>query len=220
MAGLVLVIVGVAVLARQMGVDLPYWLFTWPMILVGIGIYVGARHGFRPGGWLILVLLGGLFLSGDILYDINMRRYFWPAVIIGIGLYMIFRPRRSGGKFWEPQNISSEDMVEATSIFGGSKKNIISKDFKGGEISTIFGGTDLNFGQADINGTATINITTVFGGTKLIVPSHWNLRSDVDCIFGGLDDKRHLSKDSTTDMSKTLVLKGIVIFGGIDIKSY
>ena len=36
MAGLVLVIVGIAVLARQMGVDLPYWLFTWPMILVGI----------------------------------------------------------------------------------------------------------------------------------------------------------------------------------------
>ncbi|MBM3416907.1 MAG: hypothetical protein FJY20_10820 [Bacteroidetes bacterium] len=52
---------------------------------------------------------------------------------------------------------------------------MLSKDFKGGDIVNIFGGTEFNLSQADIKGRVTLEVTTIFGGTKLIVPSHWEV---------------------------------------------
>ncbi len=115
---------------------------------------------------------------------------------------------------------SKEDYVNATSVFGGTKKNILSKNFKGGEIVNIFGGTELNLSQADINGEAVIEMTTIFGGTKLIIPSNWTVKSDAAIIFGGIEDKRPVSPIDESTHRKILRLKGTVIFGGIDIKSY
>ncbi len=216
-SGVVLVGVGLLFLAHQSGIDIPHWVFSWEMFAIGIGLYVGARRSFRLGGWIIPIVIGGLFLTNDMLYDYDLKHYLWPTIIIGIGLFMIFRPR-GGGRRWENTE-TTDDAIDAVSIFGGSKKNIISKDFKGGEITTIFGGTELNFGQADISTTAMIDITQLFGGTKLVVPPHWNIKSEIVCVFGGIDDKRHLIKDAP-ESNKVLVLRGTCIFGGIDIKSY
>ncbi|MBY0432989.1 MAG: cell wall-active antibiotics response protein [Cyclobacteriaceae bacterium] len=218
LGGLVLVAVGSLFLARQAGVELPYWLFGWETILIGIGIYIGARHSFKPGGWIVPILIGGFFLADDVLLDMNLRQYLWPSLIIGLGLFMILGPMRKKSR-WDTASISQDDIIDAVSVFGGTKRNIISKDFKGGDITTVFGGTDLNFMQADINNSATIDVTTVFGGTKIIVPPHWNVKSEVVCILGGLDDKRPILKDMP-ETGKTLVLTGTCVFGGIDIKSY
>jgi predicted membrane protein len=70
------------------------------------------------------------------------------------------------------------------------KRTILSKDFKGGDIVNIFGGTDLDLTQADINGRVVIDITQLFGGIKLIIPPHWQVTSDVAAVFSNVDDKR------------------------------
>jgi predicted membrane protein len=109
-------------------------------------------------------------------------------------------------------------MIEVNSVFGGTKRKILSKDFKGGEINTVFGGNDLDLSQADINGAATLEVNVVFGGVKLIVPAHWQIKSEVDCVFGSVEDKRRDANIAAEN--KTLVLKGGVVFGSIEIKSY
>jgi len=217
--GLVLVIVGIVFLIRQVpGVDLPHWLFSWPMIMIAVGFYIGARHSFRIGGWMIVVLIGTVFLAEDIVYDLDIRHFLWPMIIISVGIFMILRPRGRRGR-WDSPAASSEDLLDITSVFGGTKKNVISKEFKGGTITNMFGGTDLDLTQSDINGTVVLDISSIFGGTKLVVPGHWNLRTETATIFAGIEDKRHLTKDSI-DMNKTLVLRGTCIFSGIDIKSH
>ena len=111
--------------------------------------------------------------------------------------------------------------MDSVSIFGSLKKNIITKDFKGGEAVLIFSGAELNLSQADINGKVSIDLTQMFAGSKLIVPPHWTIHTeDMVCIFGGVEDKRTFRQDALTDSSKVLVLKGTCIFGGIDIKSF
>ncbi|MBL7863841.1 MAG: cell wall-active antibiotics response protein [Cyclobacteriaceae bacterium] len=221
LGGAVLLIIGLTFFAREAGIRFPYWLFSWPMILVAIGLYIGGRQSFRLGGWLAPLIVGLVFIGDDILEDMGLdySHMLWPTIMVFAGLYLIFKPRQSNVYRKGDGILHADDTVDDTAIFGGSKRHIISKSFKGGEITTFFGGTDLNFGQADIQGTAVIQTSTVFGGIKLIVPQHWNLKSEVVCIFGGIDDKRMLSKEPT-DPSKTLVLKGTCIFGGIDIKSY
>ena len=237
--GIFILLIGIVALFKVAYIIPPEWswIYTWPVFLIALGLFIGIRHRFHGISWFILMLIGGAFLYDHLYPDINMQRYTWPIVLIVLGLFYILRPK--GRWYWqvgEKKNSpladtpadpiinpeatdSKEDYVNATSVFGGAKKNILSKNFKGGEIVNIFGGTELNLSQADINGEAVIEMTTIFGGTKLIIPSNWTVKSDAAVIFGGVEDKRPLP--ATNDgPAKTLTLKGTVIFGGIDIKSY
>ena len=103
-------------------------------------------------------------------------------------------------------------------MFGGLHKTIVSKDFKGGDITIFMGGAEINLSQADINGVAMIDITQVMGGTKLIVPPHWEIRSQMTSVFGNIEDKRQESK--VTNPEKVLIIDGTSVFGGIEIRNY
>jgi len=224
-AGLVLVVIGGALLSRQLGFDVPEWTITWQMLLISLGVYFGARRSFQPGGWMVLILVGTAFLLRDFYPEILIWHYIWPVAIILMGLWMILRPRKMSRNWegrnwagWADEANTSDNVVEVNSVFGGSKRKILSKDFKGGEINTVFGGNDLDLSQADINGVAGMEMNIVFGGVKLIVPAHWQIKSEVDCVFGSVEDKRR--DTSVAAENKTLVLKGAVVFGSIEIKSY
>lgn len=236
--GLFILLVGVAALVKISNPGLPEWLFTWKTFLIALGLFIGIKHNFKGGAWFILILVGGAFLFTDIYPDISLRKYIWPVILIAVGALLIFRPRhryKSLSQDEEKKNPDtpnivntlgledtrdySEDFVDSTSIFGGSKKNIISKNFKGGDLVNIFGGTELDLTRADFTGTAVIELTTIFGGTKLVVPSNWVIKSEAVTIFGGMEDKRN-TQTLTDTPEKVLLIKGTIIFGGIEIKSF
>lgn len=114
---------------------------------------------------------------------------------------------------------TGDEHLDAVSVFGGVKKIIYSKDFQGGEIVNIFGGSEIDLTQADINGRVYIELVQIFGGTKIIVPPHWTVISDMAAIFAGFDDKR-VRTNAPLDPNKVLVVKGTSVFGGTDIRSY
>jgi predicted membrane protein len=235
--GIFILIIGIAALIKASGTSLPDWVFSWQMFLIVLGFFIGIKHGFKGGAWFLLMLIGGAFLWPEIYPDIEIKRYIWPGVLIVLGLFLILRPRRrhlaetisekknndmsgtgSAGIINETYD-TRDDYVDSTSVFGGAKKNIISKNFKGGDLVNIFGGTELDLTRADFTGTAVVELTTIFGGTKLIVPSNWTVKSEAVTIFGGLEDKRNM-QSLTDNPDKILLLKGTVIFGGIEIKSF
>ena len=115
-------------------------------------------------------------------------------------------------------NFTSENFINATTVFGGLHKTIVSKDFKGGDVTIFMGGAEINLSQADINGMAVMDITQVMGGTKLIVPPHWEVRTQMTSVFGNIEDKRQESK--TTNPEKVLIIDGTSVFGGIEIRNY
>ncbi|HEY8928620.1 MAG TPA: LiaF domain-containing protein [Mucilaginibacter sp.] len=114
---------------------------------------------------------------------------------------------------------TGDDYLDTVSVFGSVKKTVLSKNFKGGEIVNIFGGAELDFTQADISGRVIIDITQIFGGVKMIVPPHWQVVPDIAAVFAGIEDKR-LKSTATAGSEKVLVLKGVSIFAGVDIRSY
>ena len=233
--GIIIFVAGAAYLAKEMGVALPEWLFTWQMFLIVLGLFVGVKHSFRNFGWIVLVGVGAAFMLEEYVPDMHVKVYLWPILIMALGLKMIFRPHgrynrrwerhmygRRGGRFsafGNEKSSSSEDTVEIDLVFSGFRKNIISKDFKGGTISCVFGGGELNLSQADINGEAILEVNQVFGGVKIIVPANWEVKTDkTSAVCGDISDKRH--NQTETNSNKILVVKGSVVFGGIDIRNY
>ncbi len=227
LGGLFIVAIGVALLARQAGVDIPRWIFSFESNLIAAGIYIGIRHSFRGFFWIIPIAIGAFLLIDDFYPQYDIGDFTWPLIIIGIGLIVMLRAgKKNDWKKWDAKNAfeedTSDDRLDSTVIFGGAKKNIISKNFRGGEVVTVFGGTEINLMQADLNGTVVLELTQVFGGTKLIVPPHWKVWSkEMVAVLGGVDDKRPMvGNPSGEEINKTLILKGTCMLGGIEIRSY
>jgi hypothetical protein len=90
--GAIIVLVGGVLLADQFNISLvPDWLFNWPIILILIGLYNGAKHNFNNLGWLVWIFIGGAFLLDDALPGMNIGDFAWPAGLIILGVYLIAR---------------------------------------------------------------------------------------------------------------------------------
>ncbi|MBL0342628.1 MAG: hypothetical protein IPP71_18090 [Bacteroidetes bacterium] len=161
---------------------------------------------------LIVILIGGLLLARKMGVYFPEWLFSWQMLIIG---------NRNSRRGWASGKISesNEELMESVAVFGGIKKNVISKNFKGGEAVSIFGGTEINLSQADINGNVELELVQIFGGTKIILPPHWQVKSEMVSIFGGIEDTRIVQKE-VVDFNKTLILKGVSLFGSIHIKSF
>ncbi len=235
--GLLIVGAGILFLARELGADIPYWVLSWKMFLLAIGATIFVKNPFRFGG-VIVMLIGLAFLLGDIRPGLHIGKFIWPVVLILVGIFTIFKPRhrhhnkwrRMGNRYrqrWEKQHgewaasTSGDSYIEINSVFSGVKKNIISKDFKGGEINAVFGGSEINLSQADFTGKVSLEVHAVFGAVKLIIPPHWELQqSEISAVMGSIEDKRPLQNNVQNTEPKILVLSGDVVFGGIQIHCY
>jgi len=220
-------------LSRMDLVVTPSWLFTWPVFLMAFGGIHLLANGMRSVGGAIMFLVGAVFFVNyniDLPYDI--AQYLWPMAVIGFGLVVLLRPSRSGRwkkKSWtrrfehgqEGWNaVDDSEKLDSLVVFGGLKKDIISKSFKGGEVTAIMGGGEFYFTKADIEDTATLDLTVIMGGVKLVVPENWDVVVNATNILGGVEDKRTQRFDSVMqDNTKTLVITGLVTLGGIDIQS-
>lgn len=193
---------------------IPYYFFGWEMILVIIGgamLVTGRREGF------IFLAIGGLFLLPEIFYLPRFRiRDWWPIVLIIIGGAIILRRREHVSRGVDDID---EDFIDDTSIFGGSEKSFNSKNFKGGKITSIFGGSTINFsGSKMAEEGAVLDMFCLFGGNELIIPNDWTVVNESFVIFGGYSDKRSRSATDQNDPKKILKIKGSVVFGGSEIK--
>lgn len=220
--GIVVVLIGIILLLRALGVHFPDWILTWQVLLIAIGIIAGWRGRFVPGGWMIPIIVGVIFLLDRWIPGMNLRPFFWPVVILTIGIVLLTirgkrnplqRPRGDG------LLISSQEELETVTIFGGVKKNIISKHFKGGEITCILGETEVNLLQADFTGEVKLEVTQVLGSTKLVIPSTWQLKTESTAILGSVEDARLYTKENVQS-DKVLILEGTTVLGSIVIRSY
>ncbi|MBN1252703.1 MAG: hypothetical protein JXR51_04070, partial [Bacteroidales bacterium] len=138
-----------------------------------------------------------------------------------IGAYILLRKRHEPEDFFNENNTSSdESLIDDLNIFGGNKRVITSSDFIGGKVTSFFGGSEFDLLSAEMrNKKAVIDILTIFGGSKFVVPADWNVQVDVISVFGGFTDKRNNIISNQNNKDKTLIIKGLVVFGGGEIRN-
>lgn len=191
-------------------INLPWWIFSWHTILIAIGIILLVSTSNRTGG-TILICIGAF----------TLLPHWWPLLIILLGIYLI--TRKGGSNFNFSSTTTEEnnpDTIDVVTIFGGCNKFFQSENFKGGSVLAAFGGSEINlYGCKLAEGKNYLDVTAIFGGSTIQAPSEWNIQIDVTPIFGGATDKRIKSPNIIYDNSRVLVVKGVAIFGGIDIKN-
>jgi predicted membrane protein len=192
------------------------------MLLIAIGVISIFGSDSRMPGY-ILIFIGGFFLIPEIfVMHISFFRLFWPFILIGLGLMILSKHGRHGR--WARRFNSSatplpeEGFINETNIFSGSKHRVINQVFRGGKISNIFGGTEIDLTHAILQeGQTELTIDCIFGGVTLIVPDDWKVILNMNAIMGGFSDKRLVIKEPK-DPNKVLIIRGSAIFGGGDIK--
>jgi predicted membrane protein len=217
--GLIFVAVGGVLIARNYGwldYEFSRYLISWQMLLIVIGLFNLARRAYTPAIVLISI---GLFFLIDI--PDSLRENFWPLLIVLVGISLILQWRRPHHRdyFHTVDNDSkkSTDFIDETAIFGGRNISIVTENFQGGKITSIFGGSKINLLYAKPIDNCIIDVAAIFGGTKIIVPEDWNVKIEVVSIFGGFEDKRSFSVISRTGTGKVVAIKGTCIFGGGEV---
>lgn len=231
LAGLVLIVLGGLFLLDNYGIiyfSLPDFLFNWEYIIIAIGIFITATSQNKT--------LGIIFIAVGVL---NLFPELWPLILVGLGIYIILRRNKSTqSKFRskaysegsdEKLNFNAEDKsnasnsfqdtVDDVSIFGGGTKNFTSRNFKGGKLTAIFGGSDIHLENCQLShGNNVLDLFIMFGGYTIYVPQDWNVVVDTVPIFGGFSDKRIKDPNRVYEDDKVLVVKGIILFGGGELK--
>lgn len=225
--GLFVIGLGMLFLLDNLGwLDLDFRIHVFPTILIAAGIVkvlqTRTQSGLIVGAGLILV--GCLFMLKAMGWlDIDWRT-FWPLLMIGAGVAVIAKSNLnrttppSDATAASPLSLdkpSDDSVINATAIMGSFKRRITTPDFRGGEVTAIMGGCDLDLRQSSITGDVVLNVYALFGGITIKVPVDWCVVLEGTPIMGGFEEKTV----PPTDTSKRLILRGAVIMGGMEVRN-
>ena len=196
---------------------IPHYVFTWRTFLILLGAYLFFGREKRIFG-AILMVIGAFHLMDEIFWwwHIDFWDIIWPTVLVFLGIALITRRGHTG-----PSGPSDPDYIDDMSVFGGGEKKISSQNFKGGKLTAVFGGSKIDLRNAEIaeKSEVILDMFVLFGGTEIIVPADWTVKMETTVLFGGLSDKRQSVLNVVSNPDKTLIVKGIVLFGGGELKS-
>src|SRR6185312_16149496 len=92
--GVFLLLIGVLLLAYKMGAPIPGWVFTWPVLLIAIGLFIGIKSKFHNPGSFILILIGSIFFIDQSIPGVNLQNYIAPIILICLGVLFIVKPHK------------------------------------------------------------------------------------------------------------------------------
>jgi predicted membrane protein len=221
--GFVILALGLGLLLSNLGIlnyEIKRYILRWEVILIGLGLIFILSHESKIPGIVLLIIGCTLYARDFFNLNFNFWQIFWPIMFILAGVLIIFR-KRVDHSHWEKKSLSEDDVIDEVAVFGGTEKTIMSQNFRGGKILAIFGGSTFNLTRAKLApGKNYIEVLAVFGGMKLIVPDDWNIKISALSIFGGFTDKHRIQPNNGTMPESELVIRGTVLFGGGEIRSF
>jgi predicted membrane protein len=220
----------------------------WPLFLMVPGFisFVWPRKNADRFWGAILLGVGSLFLLRNLGIIWIRFRHVWPVVLLALGVYLIWRAlegrRPTGGSggpgidmgpadpggviagidapggLRAPESAGGERLDEFA-VFGGGDRMLRSQNFRGGNVTAIMGGFDIDLRDADIAGdSARIEMFVLMGGVDLKVPESWTVVIDVTPFMGGADYSPKNRRPPAEGPTKVLTVSGFVCMGGIEVR--
>lgn len=221
-----IIALGVLALIDRLGIFTIGNIFQfWPTLFVLVGVMKIAGSKSRSS-----VVTGSIFIAIGVVMMLNSLGIihfswhdWWPVILIGAGLTIVFKDKShtheasdSSQSFLSGDELkNSHSVLDITAIMGGNETVNNSPDFRGGELTAIMGGVELDLRGATIQSDAVLNLWATWGGIVLKIPADWVVVNRCTAIMGGIEDKSFASPAS----AKRLIITGTVIMGGVEIKN-
>lgn len=221
MWGLVLIAVGVVLGGNALGwfnVDLFFkgWWTLFIIVPCTIGLITNIKEWL---GHLIGIMVGVCLLLAcqDVISFSSLWKLLLPAIIVLIGLSIIIKTlfSRKFDKAIDKLNEKFNKDEESGAVFSGVNINLAGKEFKGKNVSAIFGGLKLDLREAKIKEDVIINATAIFGGVDILVPENVIVETKSNSFFGGVSNKK---KAAPKAKAPTVYVNGTAMFGGVEVK--
>jgi hypothetical protein len=212
LVGLIVIAVGVCALLAQLGVVAiswgALWATWWPLLIVAVAVLSLATNPRAYGGALLFLALGVLLQVHELYPGTEVWGLLIPGLIIVIGLALVMRV------------VLGDRSNDAASVRGGAffrerKLATTSMDFRGGAVTTVFGGIKLDLRGADIREAADLSAFAVLGGIEVKVPAHWRVETSGLPILGGWENK---AKHPAGGGGPVLRVRATCVLGGVEIR--
>lgn len=199
----------------------------WPAVIVAIGamIFIQSRRvGGGVNGVIVMLIGGWLLLNSLGILRVRFWEMFWPLILIGIGSVLVSQAIRRRTR--EAAGADADNTLAVLAVMGGVKRIITAPRFRGGEVTAFMGGAHIDLRQATIppGEEAALDIFAMMGGCEILVPPSWTVVTPLVPVMGGIDDKRPAPLPGSVENiggrpAPRLVLRGLLVMGGIEIKS-
>ncbi len=211
----------------NLGIDSDRVIQFWPLGLVAFGVAKCRGYNTRrdTAAGTVMLVIGGLLLLRPLgLIQTNIF-HLWPLLLIAGGLSLLKRSRtpvREVDGSWarEVQDdpaVPDDSHVSLLALMGSAERRVHSQAFRGAEATAMMGGVELDLryarGAAD---KVYVDVFTWWGGIEIIVPRDWKVDVEASPIMGGVVDT---SLPPLGPAVTTLVVRGIVIMGGVEVKN-
>lgn len=228
--GLILILLGVGFLLDRFNV-IPFgdvvqsW---WPIIFVAMGVVQIINRPNKLTGSLFLIALGGLLIA-DNLFNIDFWSTALPLGLIIWGIGFLIRDKDGSGTIQVKHNFTlggksnttelEDEVIDVSAVFSGSSHRINSQKFRGGKVTSTFGGVELDLRNASMaSNEASLDVDVSFGGCEIKVPQSWHVIIQGTPIFGGVENDT-LQRAIGGEQVSTLTVRTTVLFGGLEIKN-
>jgi predicted membrane protein len=222
-AGTLILATGIFFLLYNLGklpFEVPSYVFSWQMCVILTGLIILYKSPFKGtvligiGGYFILPLVG--FIE-----PISIEKM-WPLIIILVGIIILFGSgfkKKHKKKYMSVHTTVNNETFDITAIMGGDSRQISSYDFKGGKITSVMGGVELDLTNCYLSKEGcVIDLDVVMGGVSLKISREWNIQSEITPIMSGIEDEDRFSNNVHIDPAATVILRGTVVMSGIEIK--
>jgi hypothetical protein len=235
--GLVVITLGVLFTLDNLGLlsagEILRW---WPALLLVYGVTrltgVCCRQSTVPG--IIFTLAGALLLLHEFDFVHLDPWDFWPVALVVIGGSMVagtlrrtrgadasmvvgtLRHTRGADEPVAP-GVASDSTFSTFVVWAGIERKVGSLDFRGGDVTAIMGGADIDLRQAKMpGGRAVVDVTVMWGGVDLYVPADWTVTVEALPLMAGIEDA---TRAPAGEVRGNLVVRGVVLMGGVEIKN-
>ena len=212
--GIVIIAAGVILLGGNLGLIDSHYVFRnfgpVALFLIGAVLLARRRHDQVMLG-LVLMFMGAWGFATQQQW---IKIHFWAL----IGPLMLVLA--GGSVVWRAFNRPSPEGVGTTyirsfAVFSGSELRP-TVPFEGAHLTAVMGGVNLDLSNAPMaRDTAVIDVFALMGGAVILVPRDWDVTVRVISLMGGCSDKR---RPSTVPASKHLIIQGMAVMGGVEIK--
>jgi hypothetical protein len=181
----------------------------WPVVFLVAGIlayFANRRRWVMP---LVITVASAVLLLRTT-GVVDSLAIIGPALLVLVGLFIIF------GRGMDRGTIDARDRIKTFNVFSGSQLASHSKNFEGGSVGALFGGTEIDLRDAKPAPGASLDVFVAFGGTEIKVPKGWQVVTRGLPIFGAFDNVT--AKETLPADAPVLDINATVLFGGLEVK--